>query len=96
LPRMVNIFCQELERRAALVQQAHVAEDLAVLARESHVLKGSAATFGAHELQRHAARVNDACRSGANAEALEHAALLLAAVPRTLVALRSALAGIVA
>jgi len=61
------------------------------LARESHVLKGSAATFGAHELQRHAASVNEACRRDAGAEALASARQLLVAVPGTLQALRAAL-----
>ncbi len=91
LPRMVRIFCEELERRAALVQQALDTADLAVLARESHVLKGSAATFGAHELQRHAASVNEACRRDAGAEAVASARQLLVAVPGTLQALRAAL-----
>ena len=93
LPRMVRIFCEELERRTALVGEALGREDLSVLARESHVLKGSAATFGAHELQRHAARLNDACRQEARREALESGGLLLAAVPRTLQALRAAVPG---
>lgn len=93
LPRMVRIFCEELERRAALVQQALDAADLAVLARESHVLKGSAATFGAHELQRHAASLNDACRREAGDEAMAGGRQLLVVVPRTLQALRAALPG---
>ena len=91
LPRMVRIFSEELERRAGLIRTALEQGDMAVLGRESHVLKGSAATFGAHELQRHASRLNDACRREARQDALECSGQLLAAVPRTLEALRAAL-----
>jgi HPt (histidine-containing phosphotransfer) domain-containing protein len=91
LPRMVRIFSEELERRAALILAAMEQGEIAVLGRESHVLKGSAATFGAHDLQRHATRLNEACRREARAEALECSGLLLATVPRTLESLRSAL-----
>jgi len=91
LPRMVRIFSEELERRAGLILAAMEQGEIAVLGRESHVLKGSAATFGAHDLQRHATRLNEACRREARAEALECSGLLLATVPRTLESLRAAL-----
>jgi len=91
LPRMVRIFSEELERRAVLILAAMEQGEIAVLGRESHVLKGSAATFGAHDLQRHASRLNEACRREARAEALECSSLLLATVPRTLESLRAAL-----
>ena len=91
LPRMVRIFGEELERRAGLIHVAMEQGEVEVLGRESHVLKGSAATFGAHELQRHASRLNEACRREDRAEALECSGLLLAAVPRTLEALRAAM-----
>jgi HPt (histidine-containing phosphotransfer) domain-containing protein len=88
---MVRIFGEELERRAGLIHVAMEQGEVEVLGRESHVLKGSAATFGAHELQRHASRLNEACRREDRAEALECSGLLLAAVPRTLEALRAAM-----
>ncbi len=95
LPRMVRIFSEELERRAALILAAMEQGEIAVLGRESHVLKGSAATFGAHDLQRHASRLNEACRREARAEAMECSGLLLATVPRTLESLRAALQEVV-
>ena len=95
LPRMVRIFSEELERRAALILAAMEQGEIAVLGRESHVLKGSAATFGAHDLLRHASRLNEACRREARAEAMECSGLLLATVPRTLESLRAALQEVV-
>ncbi len=95
LPRMVRIFSEELERRAGIILVAMGQEEIAVLGRESHVIKGSAATFGAHELQRHASRLNEACRREARDEALECSRLLLATVPRTLELLREALREVV-
>ncbi len=91
LPRMIRIFCSELERRAALIQEALAPQDLLAIRRESHVIKGSAATFGAHELQANAARLDEACRLHDRQAAVEHARQLLLVITPTLFALRAEL-----
>jgi len=61
---VVDAFLQELEKQADTLGQAADAADLAGMAQAAHRLKGSAASFGAVQLSRVPASVEQAARSG--------------------------------
>lgn len=62
LPQMARIFVEELREQVAMMTSAVEESDIALLERESHVMKSSAAIFGLHRVRASAERLNLACR----------------------------------
>ncbi|MFO0333424.1 MAG: ATP-binding protein [Pseudomonadota bacterium] len=87
LPEMVRIFVRELAKRERRVRSARGHSDLEALARESHALKSSAATFGAARLRAVAERLNEAARDRRTGAALAAADELLAVATPSVAAL---------
>ena len=83
LGMVLEAFRSELDRRAPSFEAALAAADLAAIQRESHSLKGSALTFGAHALGAAARRANDASRAGDVATALDAGRAALRLIPPT-------------
>lgn len=81
-------FVSELRARAVRMQQALQAENVALLSRELHSLKGSAGTFGAMRLARMARFADEACKSGDSALVLDQTQRILEQVEPTLDAVR--------
>lgn len=83
LDPVLEAFCSELARRLPLLEAAVAANDLALIAREMHSIKGSALTFGASALGAAARRGGDAVRAGDPGVALEAARQVLVLLPAT-------------
>lgn len=61
---VVDAFVLELERQADQLQEAADKSDQEAMAQAAHRIKGSAASFGANQLSRLAASIEQAARSG--------------------------------
>jgi len=89
VPRMVGIFIDELREQAATIAVAGRATDRESLQSESHVMKGSAALFGADRVRLSAERLNAACKADNATLALSLVDALLADIPPTIRALQA-------
>ncbi len=89
VPRMVGIFIDELREQAATIAVAAQATDMESLQRESHVMKGSAALFGASRVRASAEQLNAACKAGNATLALSLIDALLADIPPSIRALQA-------
>ncbi|MDH3510406.1 MAG: Hpt domain-containing protein [Gammaproteobacteria bacterium] len=87
MPQLVDIFVSELRGQAAMIEAAAKAVDLSSLARESHVMKSSAGTFGLPRATRLAEQLNAASKANDADEALVVAARLLATIDPSIQAL---------
>jgi HPt (histidine-containing phosphotransfer) domain-containing protein len=83
LDPVLEAFSTELERRLPILEAAMIANDLALVAREMHSIKGSALTFGASALGAAARRAGDALRAGDTDVALEAVRQVLVLLPAT-------------
>ncbi len=63
VPKMAKLLISELRRHASIIDAAAKTEDVPLLARASHVMKSSAATFGLGRVQTAAERLNAACKA---------------------------------
>ena len=62
LPTILGIYLDELEKRTEMIQQHHLAGDIAALGGEAHALKSSSASFGALPLAETARELELAAR----------------------------------
>jgi len=88
LPRMVGIFIDELGEQVETIETASAESDIALLERESHVMKSSAAIFGLLRVRESAERLNIACRSDEPENALPLVPVLVGEITLSIVALR--------
>ena len=63
LQRAVGLFVDDANKRLQAIAAASAAQDWQRLQREAHTLKGSAAMFGARDLERYAQDLDQACRN---------------------------------
>jgi CheY-like chemotaxis protein len=89
VPRMIEVFVDELRMRASSIQAGIDGSDVARLAKEAHALKSSAATYGAIVVAETARRVDQACKDGDRTQAMTQAQALLDSVEPTVSALSS-------
>lgn len=87
VPGMIDIFVDELRDQATAIRAASNSSDLPSLARESHVIKSSAATFGLPRVAHSAHRLNTACTAKNRDAALMLAEDLLANIDPSIRAL---------
>jgi HPt (histidine-containing phosphotransfer) domain-containing protein len=87
-PRMVGIFVNELGEQVETLETAAARSDIALLERESHVMKSSAAIFGLRRVRESAERLNIACRSDEPESALPLVPVLVGEISPSIVALR--------
>lgn len=88
LPRMVGIFIDELSEQVETIETAAADSDIALIERESHVMKSSAAIFGLRRVHESAERLNIACRSDEPESALPLVPVLVGEISPSIVALR--------
>jgi PAS domain S-box-containing protein len=89
VPRMVEVFVEELRSRAASIMDGLEINDPKRLASEAHALKSSAATYGARIIADHARRIDQACKDGDVLAAESQARELLGVVESTVKALEA-------
>ncbi len=77
IQQMVIVFTKELRQQAQVTAAAAKDADIQSLLAASHILKGSAQTFGAKRVSDLAAKLNSACRKQDTDNALKLAACLL-------------------
>ncbi len=80
VPRMAQVFINELRDRAGRLRSGAEHKDLSRLAAEAHALKSSGATYGAVVIASHARKIDEACKEFDYETAISHADALLAAV----------------
>jgi HPt (histidine-containing phosphotransfer) domain-containing protein len=88
LPNMVGIFIDELREQVETLETAADESDIAMLERESHVMKSSAAIFGLRRVRDSAERLNIACRSDEPESALPLVPLLVREISPSIEALQ--------
>lgn len=86
---LIDIFIDELLLRQSLIKDAIENQSLSVLAQEVHVLKSTAATFGAKPLRAFATECNDRYRKGDADKAWAVAHQLLPCLESTIKALQA-------
>ena len=73
LKDMLSIFVDEIAQRCRAVQAAVEQTDIVTIEQETHAIKSSAGTFGTTALAELATHVNQLCKAGEGAKALEQA-----------------------
>jgi signal transduction histidine kinase/CheY-like chemotaxis protein len=82
-------FIHEAKERISDLQKAVATHDIETLEHHAHTLKGSAAMFGAVQLQQLSEHIELACQTGKPEEALQLASLLGAEAEKTFVAFQA-------
>lgn len=77
VPNIINVFIKETARRLKIIKEICATGDYLKLQEEVHVMKSSAATYGASALRDIAVQVDIACKEKRNSDALDMALDLL-------------------
>jgi CheY-like chemotaxis protein/HPt (histidine-containing phosphotransfer) domain-containing protein len=89
VPRMIQGFLGELERRIDRLHDAIQAQNLVDASADAHSLKGSAGTFGAAALQECARRLELACRAQDMTTVQDLLPMVIATAQRTRLVMQS-------
>lgn len=88
VPRMVDIFIEELHEQAAMIKAAASTSDIPVIERASHIMKSSASTFGVYRVRSGAEQLNVACKADDSAGAMKLVDRLLSDITPSINALQ--------
>jgi HPt (histidine-containing phosphotransfer) domain-containing protein len=88
VPRLVEVFLKEGQRRRDAILRAHADGDVETLAREAHALKSAAASYGCARLAAQARSADAAYKAGDLARVLALAPLMVVALEEAEAALR--------
>jgi len=72
LRKMATVFYDDMPRQIEKLKQAFLDEDIKVVRRQAHTIKGSASIFKANLLSEAALQVETAAKEGRSAEAAEY------------------------